>query len=369
MIILNKDLCLFFVLLICYNIFGDNNMNELFDMLEKNQKNNVVSTIYKIDKVGIKKAHVNKSLKFNNKKIIAFGLGSIMITSGFSTLIKNENKNNTILNSEMTSVITQTDNLNNQFDQIQENLDKGLSFKKANFEVGQDEDVKCIENFMQTYRYGVIEKYSLQYGVDSQIMAVIALQESSLDHEACLPGGAKYNNSAIGMMQLEQSSDNGVYNGEIITAYNYETGEYDQINYTLENVKNYETNIQIACMKFQKSIEKYHGNLYLAIQSHNYGTGMMDSILSKTATKKNIDVETMIEHPFDIDWTNHLENAHKHPLDYISAWKEDCTFGTADYIYSVINCCPNEEANFIYDGKEISFDLRTGHMHEKHKTK
>lgn len=337
-------------------------MNELAKSLEQKQEPQI--TNYKIDRNGFKNAKVNKPLKFSNKKIIAIGLGTIMIASMATFISKNNDKSQEVSENQIVTTLPI------ETEQIEEVKSKntGWSFKTANFEVGNAPDTKYINEFIETPEYKVIEKYAKYYGIDPYIMSSIALKESSLNHEDCLPGGKYYNGCAIGMMQLEQSSKDCVYNGDTITAYNYETGEYDKINYTLENVKNYETNIQIACMKFQNTLEKYHGNLYLAIQSHNYGTGMMDSILSKTASQKNIDINYMIDHPFDVDWTNHLDNAHNHPLDYISEWEYD-TFGNPNYIYSVINCCPNEEAQFIYDGKEVTFDLRTGHMREQNKIK
>ena len=52
---------------------------------------NYSDSSYVIDKNKTKKLHTKKKLIFNNKKIVAFGLGSIMIFSGVSCL-KNEKK-------------------------------------------------------------------------------------------------------------------------------------------------------------------------------------------------------------------------------------------------------------------------------------
>ena len=52
---------------------------------------NYSDSSYVIDKNKTKKLHTKKKLIFNNKKIVAFGLGSIMIFSGASCL-KNEKK-------------------------------------------------------------------------------------------------------------------------------------------------------------------------------------------------------------------------------------------------------------------------------------
>lgn len=323
---------------------------------------NYSDSSYVIDKNKTKKLHTKKKLIFNNKKIVAFGLGSIMIFSGASCL-KNEKKSNENLSS--TSITIDNENINKKIisaDKINDDLmyepeyyrtENTSSYKKANFNVGNHSDIRYIESFKTTERYAVIEKYSYQYGIDPEIMLAIACKESSLDHEGCLPEGPRYNNNAIGMMQLEE-----IHDGEKFTAYNYETEQYDTETYTIDNVKDYDTNVKIACMMFQNAIEKYKGNIYMAIQSHNYGE-MVDVMVSMTANDRNITPEILMENPFDIDWTKYLEEIYKNPKKYDSTWKYD-TYGDPNYLNTIISLCTDNNVYYKCDGESYCFDLNDG---------
>lgn len=333
-------------------------MDDLLNILDKkyNDEKMLQNKLkFKIEKDVKKKKVLTKSLHFNSKKIFAFGIGTIMICSGLSTLM---NKKNSNTNDNFDLGITDTEKkIANVVPE-----DNKYNWKKADFVVGNHKDINFINKFKETEEYDVIEKYSKQYGVDPQIITAIAFKESSLDHEACLPTGDRYNNCAIGIMQLEKE-----YDGKEIYAFNYETNKTDSVKYTLENVKNFDTNVKIACMMFQSALKNYSGNIYMAIQSHNYGEYMMDIIINKTAKKKNIDSNFMASHPFDIDWTNYLDDVHSNPKKYLDEWNYK-TYGDPKYLETIISLCTDSEAKYLYDGEYYSFDLQHGYIHENERS-
>lgn len=333
-------------------------MDDLFNMLDKKSNETKIKQNelnFKIEKNEKQKKFLTKPLHFNSKKIFAFGIGTMMIFSGLSTFM---NKKTSSVNSNSDSGIF--DNEKSITNVVPE--DNKYNWKKADFVVGNHKDINFINKFKETEEYDVIEKYSKQYGVDPQIITAIAFKESSLDHEACLPTGDRYNNCAIGIMQLEKE-----YDGKEICAYNYETNKTDSVKYTLENVKNFDTNVKIACMMFQSALENYNGNIYMAIQSHNYGEYMMDIIVNKTAIKKNINTDFMTSHPFDIDWTDYLEEVHLNPKKYLDEWNYK-TYGDPNYLKTIISLCTDPEAKYLYDGKYYNFDLQYGYMHENERS-
>lgn len=356
-------------------------MDDLFNMLDENKddymnkhENFDNNNSYKIEKKQVRKLYAQKKIKIDKKKFVAFGLGSIMIFSGINCL-KNEKNSNKEMNLPNNSVVLDNEFMNKKrisADKINNALmyepeyyksENTSSYKKANFTVGNNSNIQSIIDFKETERYKIIEKYSNQYGVDPQVMLAIAFKESSLEHEACSPDGTRYNNCAIGMMQLEKK-----YDGKDITAYNYETNQYDTIKYTLDNVKDYDTNVKIACMMFQTSLEKYKGNIYMAIQSHNYGEYMMNIIISETANDKKINVDVLMENPFDVDWTNYLEEIHSNPKKYLDNWNYE-TYGDPNYLKTVISLCTDNNVDYIYDGDSYSFDLTAGFKRKQENAK
>ena len=109
-----------------------------------------------------------------------------------------------------------------------------------------------MNKFIDSSSFDTFLKPGSNYGVDPYLLLAKAMTESSLMHNAVLPGGANFNNHAWGLMQIEN-----VHIGEVISAYNYKTQQMDTIKITQESLKNLDTNVQIASMMFQKQLHKY----------------------------------------------------------------------------------------------------------------
>ena len=183
-----------------------------------------------------------------------------------------------------------------------------------------------IENFINSDNFDAFEKYSEAYNLDPYLLLAIAYGESSLHHKTNLPGGETYNGAAVGICQIEETNQGGT-----ISAYNGVTQQTDLVTITSQNVLDYDINVQIGAIMFKNCLDKYSGNIYIALQAYNYGQGMMDSIISKYAKDKGLSVSQVINNQDDLGWLDYVYDANKNPSKYI----EGCnlaSYGTPDYI-------------------------------------
>jgi len=171
---------------------------------------------------------------------------------------------------------------------------------------------------------------SSKYGVDPYLLTAIAMAESSCNHVGTLPGGNCFNGNGYGEMQIENKNFGGT-----ISAFNYQTGEYDTIQITKECVKDFYTNVQIGAMKMQKNLERFNGNVYMAIQAYNYGIGMMDIIVQKYADEIGKTFEEVTLDINDFGWLKYVDDVHYNPKKYVSNW-EYPTYGKNVYIQRVL---------------------------------
>lgn len=220
------------------------------------------------------------------------------------------------------------------------------------FCVGSSDLLATISQFLNSDIGSYIFKYSDDYGVDPNIIAAICMQESSLEHERCSPGGDRYSGYGVGLMQLESPS------GQEIQAYNYNTGMTDTLYITMDNACNIEKNIQIGCMIFQNSIINNKGNICLAIQSHNYGQGMLDSVLSRYSSEKGIGIDDIKSNCSDIGWLDYVLDAHYNPSKYIDGWQES-QYGDGEYLYHVLRYNTSDVANYKYSDQDVAINLKT----------
>lgn len=217
------------------------------------------------------------------------------------------------------------------------------------FAVGSSDDKSRVIDFLYGPSGQLVYKYSEMYGVDPQVIAAMCMQESSLMHRECIPGGDLYYGYGVGIMQLESPS------GQQISAYNYLTGQFDTEYITMEKACSMEMNIKIGCMIFQNSLKENYGNIFLAIQSHNYGQPMIDLILDQKYSKKATSVKQDYE---NLEWVKDIKYAHENPKEYLFDWNED-SYGDGNYISNVLRYCPSEKVTYKYNGCEYTFDLKS----------
>lgn len=176
--------------------------------------------------------------------------------------------------------------------------------------VGARVNASKMKELFSSSRGKIIIDTATKYGIDPYLLAAKGLTESGLKHEDCIPGGIYYNGYGVGAFQLE------VPHNSVVEAWNYETSSEDSLEVSMESAIDFEKNTQAAAMYFQRRMEIYNGNVYLALQSYNYGTGMMKLVLHDYAEKMGITEEEVKNNPNDLGWLEIVEDIHLNPNDY-----------------------------------------------------
>lgn len=156
--------------------------------------------------------------------------------------------------------------------------------------------------------YGdIIEKYSKMYGLDSDLICAIATQERGVHSNTVDEGGA------IGLMQVQVA----VWNGSKVRAFNYETGEYETIKVTLDDLKDVDFNIKTGCAIFQNYLKQMQGNVVAATQTYNMGPGTMKKILSNYSSSSGKTVDEILNDTDDLSWMDYRNSSYAGDPDYI----------------------------------------------------
>lgn len=211
-----------------------------------------------------------------------------------------------------------------------------------------------IENSESLYYY---KKYGEMYGIDPFILIAKGIQEASLNHNSCIPGGSNYNGYGVGICQLESPD------GREIVAHNYLTNEDDIIYLTMNNAIDLETNIKMGAMLFQNCLERCNGNLYLAIQSYNYSPGMMNIVLNKYATQIGSTVDAVKSNLTDTGWLNIVQDVHNNPTNYVNSW-EHSTYGDENYIENVLRYFVGDKTYFYFGETKYVLDFNNNELIE-----
>ena len=291
------------------------------------------------------------------KAVFVVLMGVVVVSSGFYALKKIAPSVTATEKEKYVPIPTVSKNYNEDKFRInkeipKENFEESAEIK---FYVGDHHDKFYVEEFLKTEAGEYIYKYSDCYGVDPNVMAAMCMQESSLDHNSCLPAingqpeGWRYNGFGVGLMQLESPD------GSEISCYNYETGMKDVEYITMENACDIEKNIKIGCMIFRNSLDNNMGNVVLAIQSHNYGQPMIDKIFKVLYSDKSEQVKQDYN---NVSWLENIRHVNQNPQQYDPNWKYD-SYGDPNYISNVLKYCPSKEAEYKYDDHKITFNLET----------
>ena len=224
--------------------------------------------------------------------------------------------------------------------------------ESTTFAVGSEINTYSLNLMTRSPAYQHFIKYGDMYGIDPYLLMAIAVQESSFQHSSCLPGGANYNGHGVGIMQLETP------NNREFKAYNYHTGQTDTMRVTNGNAINLENNIRLGAMYFQYCLEKNNGNILLAIQSYNYGHGMVDVAVSTYAIQMGITSEEVRNNHSDTGWLSIIRDIHENPKNYASNWRYK-TYGDANYIKNVLRYFVGESTYYYYNGKLNVFNLHS----------
>lgn len=261
-------------------------------------------------------------------------------------------------NFDLITRVSQTSNIqtNNQNFPIASNVNEYL--------------INRVSNFIKTDAGKYCFKYCEEFGVDPYLFISLLIQESSLSHKNTIPGGKNYNGAAVGICQLEHPS------GQKITAYNHITNSEEIVIETMDKAKNLETNIKMGVMIFQNRTNRYNGNIYLTLQSYNYGVGAMDLIVDMYAKQQGVTKEFVLNNYSDNGWISLVQDLHNNPssfasnidsnefskyqnlINYFKKWKG--TYGDGNYTNNVLANYIGTYSRYYINDLQVDLDLTTG---------
>ena len=138
---------------------------------------------------------------------------------------------------------------------------KGLGGSLAGIEIGTALNSANYTNAAKYLPYA--QKWGEKYGIDPYLIIAMIAQESGGN-----PTASAGTSGGQGLMQIEKS----VYLNTTITC-TYLDGSSEQVVATMANLNNPDINIQIGCQQLRNKIDSYNGNLLVALQAYNYGSG------------------------------------------------------------------------------------------------
>lgn len=166
-------------------------------------------------------------------------------------------------------------------------------------EMSYDEDVSSVfrisasdETDLEKYYvakayYGdAINEYATKYGIDPNLVLAIATHERGIHSETVDVGGG------IGLFQI-QISGGWNWSGQTITAYNFESGNYESVTISLNSVSDVFENIRVGCMMIQNVLMKYDYNLAWAITAYNYGDNYLQKVINECCLNTGIPLDEL----------------------------------------------------------------------------
>ena len=257
-----------------------------------------------------------KKLQKNKKRVITFALATLVSTAiiGGSLLDKEEATND---ESALESLVI--DDEQEETDDIfitlaqDEDFDFEVRVKQATGSAVNQYTLNKIVKFINSDDGNYFLEVAKDFGIDPYIFLSLMIKESSLDHESTIPGGKNYNGFGVGICQLETPS------GQQINAFNYSTNTTETIYETMENAIDKRTNIKMGIMRYQNVLEKYQGNENLALQSYNYGQGLIDLIVAIYANEIGSSYDQVVSNFEDTGWMKYVKLAHADPVGFVNS--------------------------------------------------
>ena len=317
-----------------------------------------------------------KKLQKNKKRVITFALATLVSTAiiGGSLLDKEETTND---ESAIESVVI--DDEQEETDDIfitlaqDEDFDFEVRVKQATGSAVNQYALNKIVKFINSDDGNYFLEVAKDFGIDPYIFLSLMIKESSLDHESTIPGGKNYNGFGVGICQLETPS------GQQINAFNYSTNTTETIYETMENAIDKRTNIKMGIMRYQNVLEKYQGNENLALQSYNYGQGLIDLIVAIYANEIGSSYDQVVSNFEDTGWMKYVKLAHADPVGFVNSLDQSQyskfkntisylqnwpygTYGDDNYLAGVKSYYVGIYGQSIVDGKIVQINHLTNEM-------
>ena len=258
-----------------------------------------------------------KKLQKNKKRVITFALATLVSTAIIGGSLLGEKEETTNDESAIESVVI--DDEQEETDDIfitlaqDEDFDFEVRVKQATGSAVNQYTLNKIVKFINSDDGNYFLEVANDFGIDPYIFLSLMIKESSLDHESTIPGGKNYNGFGVGICQLETPS------GQQINAFNYSTNTTETIYETMENAIDKRTNIKMGIMRYQNVLEKYQGNENLALQSYNYGQGLIDLIVTIYANEIGSSYDQVVSNFEDTGWMKYVKLAHADPVGFVNS--------------------------------------------------
>ncbi len=363
-------------------------------LILKNYKKNLNHQMYKRIFDGMdENIPIVNNVKINKIKIIALALASVALFS--SITLKKGKDDQTEIPSTSISYGAEQDSFSDDYvmsekssdtitssDEIgQENYDFLTRLEQTNDiingKIKNREDIPLatsineystskIANFVNSDDGKYCFEMCDNFGVDPYTFLCLMFCESSLNHEDTIPNGKFYNGFGVGICQLETP------NGQEVTAFNYNTNQEETIYETMDNAINKRTNMKIGIMRYQKVLDRYHGNEKLALQSYNYGSGLVDLIVAIYADEKGVSFDDVLNNYSDTGWLKYVQEAYENPqgfaskyssyenfkttIDYLKNWQYK-TYGNGNYLSDLYSYYVGMYSKNIVNGETVEVNL------------
>lgn len=293
-----------------------------------------------------KKYKITRENKYSGMKIVAMGLACTMLITSFmfmtnvkgaqdikfdyydykyvNTIDEDLEKNEETVDDESESVTFE----NLDFEDIKESSTTENTEEKETIDYNSiSNEEKVTINYSdrsneekiektKIYYSELINKYAYEYGLDSSLVMAIATQERGVHSTDIDPTGA------IGLMQIQYN----VWANEIISAYNFATGQMETLNVDSERLSDVDYNIKIGCMILQNNMLNMRYNTLAAIQCYNMGYGNMQNILTVYSNYCGRSVDEILNDEFDIGWLeyrNIVQGGDKEYIEHVLSWLGD----------------------------------------------
>lgn len=162
---------------------------------------------------------------------------------------------------------------------------------------GKSQDAKVVK-IKNSSNYDLIKKYASRYGVDSELMVVVAAYASGGEHsgENCKKSSTKCGYMGLSTYSFDKTTFNNVLDTEEIKEYNFEVSS--------DELKDLETNIKFGSIAMAYYLKKYEYNPLMAIYAYFEGESSMNSALNEYIKKSgNPDRTKVCQDYSDISWT------------------------------------------------------------------
>ena len=265
------------------------------------------------------------------KKVVSFALAGVMVATGIGLLRQNHDSEDLPEHGESYATVHENPAFSfeedrsqtvspeiiegDDWDSLLEEEDDGTLFDDGSEKKDDPEIIKrqAIQEMVSTpkefhYSYheddtpdylekakrydDIFEKYGKRFGIDKELIRAMAAQEGYGDHERCIDVGP-----AEGIMQIEKS----VWLGETVTAYNFETQQYESVEITLDKLQDLDSCIMIGTMICQKNLHNNSCNIPLTLQSYNFGSGNIQKMLNTCSALEGVSVDSLKE-PDNNQW-------------------------------------------------------------------